>query len=320
MKKIILLMLLLSLNKAYSQNLVLNPSFEVLRDTCWPWMDGISDSACLYWDCPIYQTPDYLNKCANSLLNGFMGVPFNWGNQGGGGGFQYAKDGDAYAGYWHLVGLFREYIQGRLSDSLQIGKKYKCYYYVVKQSSSYDSMNNFGMAFSTYHLHDSTTLVADLNYMTPKINDTTVINDTLNWVKIEGTFIADSNYKYFTIGNFFSAEQTIGISSYFYVDDVHVELVENDGVEEVGVRKLEVYPNPCGEKLLVTGYQLLGNTIEVTDVLGRILQRDEASNQQINNSSTQQIQLDVSSLPNGIYFIKATDMNGNLMNGKFVKE
>jgi hypothetical protein len=30
--------------------------------------------------------------------------------------------------------------------------------------------------------------------------------------------------------------------------------------------------------------------------------------------------IDVSSLPNGIYFIKATDMNGNMMNGKFVKE
>ncbi|MEY2829199.1 MAG: hypothetical protein RIQ33_1057 [Bacteroidota bacterium] len=88
----------------------------------------------------------------------------------------------------------------------------------------------------------------------------------------------------------------------------------------VGSGQLAVYPNPCGEKLTVSGYQLLVNTIEVTDVLGRVLLRDEASNQQINNSSTQQIQLDVSSLPQGIYFIKATDSNGNLMNGKFVKE
>ncbi|MEY2829331.1 MAG: hypothetical protein RIQ33_1189, partial [Bacteroidota bacterium] len=56
------------------------------------------------------------------------------------------------------------------------------------------------------------------------------------------------------------------------------------------------------------------------DVLGRVILRNEVTNQLINNSSTQQIQLDVSSLPNGIYFIKATDMNGNMMNGKFVKE
>jgi hypothetical protein len=219
----------------------------------------------------------------------------------------------------------REYIQGRLSASLQIGKKYKCYFYVVKEGPFFDSMNNFGVGFTTYHYYDSvyawqTNITFQIKNIKPKINDVTVIDDTLNWIKVEGTFIADSAYRYFTIGNFFDLAHNKGSNSYFYVDDVHVELVENDGVEEVGVRKLEVYPNPCGEKLSVTGHQPLVNTIEVTDVLGRVLLRDEASNQQINNPSTQQIQLDVSTLPNGIYFIKSTDTKGNMMNGKFVKE
>jgi hypothetical protein len=89
-----------------------------------------------------------------------------------------------------------------------------------------------------------------------------------------------------------------------------------NGFEDVVVNKeqLVIYPNPCGEKLLVTGNLLLVNTIEVMDMLGRVVF------QQINKSSTQQLQIDVSTLPSGIYFIKTTDVNGNQLNGKFVKQ
>jgi uncharacterized repeat protein (TIGR01451 family) len=86
------------------------------------------------------------------------------------------------------------------------------------------------------------------------------------------------------------------------------------GVEEVESSRFSIYPNPCGEKLLVTGYSLLVNTIEITDVLGRVVF------QQIKNSLTQQIQIDVSSLSNGLYFIKATDDKGFSQTAKFVKE
>ncbi|MEY4877145.1 MAG: hypothetical protein RL708_2294, partial [Bacteroidota bacterium] len=91
--------------------------------------------------------------------------------------------------------------------------------------------------------------------------------------------------------------------------------VGNVGVEQLtaGSNQLMVYPNPASQSLVIR-HQSLVNTIEVTDVLGRIVF------QQIKNSLTQQIQIDVSTLSNGIYFIKATDTNGNVMNGKFVKE
>jgi hypothetical protein len=77
--------------------------------------------------------------------------------------------------------------------------------------------------------------------------------------------------------------------------------------------QLVVFPNPASQSLVIR-HQVLVNTVEVTDVLGRIVF------QQIKNSLTQQIQIDVSTLSNGIYFIKATDTNGNVMNAKFVKE
>jgi hypothetical protein len=301
-------------SNANSQNLVLNPSFENLRDSCYPYLNGIWDSACLHWDSPTLPgTPDYMNVCSNSLLQGGgMGVPVNWA----GGGFQYAKDGNAYAGYWHNVGgAIREYIQGTIQDSLTIGKKYKCYYYVSLQSMQIvatDASNNFGMGFTTYHVKQDSTWSNITNFQ-PKINDTTVISDTLNWVKVEGTFIADSAYKFFTIGNFFDEFHTKGLTSYYYLDDVHIEEVKGDGVEEVGKGKLEVYPNPASQSLVVNSKSSV-NTIEVTDVLGRVCSIPPCK------GGEGDLLVDVSGLSNGIYFIKATDIKGNILNGKFVKE
>ena len=53
-----------------------------------------------------------------------------------------------------------------------------------------------------------------------------VITDTLNWVKIFGSFIANANYKYIMIGNFFDdsnttiTNQSSGIYAYYFIDDV----------------------------------------------------------------------------------------------------
>jgi hypothetical protein len=67
---------------------------------------------------------------------------------------------------------------------------------------------------------------------------------------------------------------------------------------------------------------VLGNTlpnnsikyIEITDLLGglklSVILSDSEGTKSINFEA----------LPSGIYFIKATDTNGNVMNGKFVKE
>ncbi|MFM2049172.1 MAG: Secretion system C-terminal sorting domain, partial [Bacteroidota bacterium] len=166
-----------------------------------------------------------------------------------------------------------------------------------------------------------------------KADNDTIINkgDTISLGKsIEGMPVDWYDLQ----GNLLAASSTINISpttttSYVVKMDLcgnvtydTVTVSVSTGFEELAFESghLEVYPNPCGEKLLVTGYQLLGNTVEIMDVLGRVMLRNEAYNQKINKLSTQQLQLDVSALQNGIYFIKATDTNGNVMNGKFVKE
>jgi hypothetical protein len=40
----------------------------------------------------------------------------------------------------------------------------------------------------------------------------------------------------------------------------------------------------------------------------------------VGHAEERSISINVSILPNGIYFIKATDEKGNVSNGKFVKE
>jgi hypothetical protein len=60
--------------------------------------------------------------------------------------------------------------------------------------------------------------------------------------------------------------------------------------------------------------KLLVNTIEVTDVLGRVCTIPPFER------GLGGLELNVSTLQSGIYFIKAMDINGNIKIGKFVKE
>ncbi|MEY2829791.1 MAG: hypothetical protein RIQ33_1649 [Bacteroidota bacterium] len=85
------------------------------------------------------------------------------------------------------------------------------------------------------------------------------------------------------------------------------------GIENLNAGKLAIYPNPTSQSISIH-QPLLVNTFEISDVLGKTMI------QQNNKLATQQISIDVSALPSGIYFIKTNDINGTVMNGKFVKE
>jgi len=89
-----------------------------------------------------------------------------------------------------------------------------------------------------------------------------------------------------------------------------------NGIEnnKVNNNQFSIYPNPCDDKLLVTGYGLLVNTIEITNLLG------QKQNIIVERLTTNDLRLMTKDLPSGIYFIKASDVNGNVLNGKFVKE
>jgi hypothetical protein len=102
-----------------AQNLVPNPSFEEYS-TC-PSLEG-QVSLCIGWLNPNQCSPDYFNGCANTTS--MYSVPQYLQD-----GYLIAKSGNAYTSiftYNHYdFNSSREYLQGKLIDSLQ-KKKILC--------------------------------------------------------------------------------------------------------------------------------------------------------------------------------------------------
>ncbi|MEI7803203.1 MAG: T9SS type A sorting domain-containing protein, partial [Bacteroidota bacterium] len=76
---------------------------------------------------------------------------------------------------------------------------------------------------------------------------------------------------------------------------------------------INLYPNPATEQLIIDNGQLIIKEIEISDALGRI-QRCEFK---VQRPSTQ---IDIHSLPSGIYFIKVYFADGSMEVRRFVKE
>jgi hypothetical protein len=126
----------------------------------------------------------------------------------------------------------RNYIQVQLLDSLVQGKCYYAEYYV----SSYNSMrlgcNNQSMLFTNQPVYVDTAAVPAVYLLSanPQIQNTRIITDTLNWVKVSGVFTAQGGEQYLTLGNFKNNAQTatkpIQPTGYngaaYYIEDVSV--------------------------------------------------------------------------------------------------
>lgn len=223
MKQLLLILTITLLWKhcyAQSVNLVPNPSFE---DT----LSCPDNQAQIYnappWFQPTANTPDYFNKCSNTLI---VGVPTNTI------GFQIPKTGNAYAGiamcYWPFCINNRDYVSVPLNSTLVSNKKYCVKFYVSLANLSSYAISNIGAYFSSVAPSSST--IDNLPY-TPQVQNpgNNIISDTTNWVLISGNFIANGGEKYLTIGNFNDDATTIkdtinnpGYITYYYIDDVYV--------------------------------------------------------------------------------------------------
>ena len=320
-KSTICLCLFLSL-KVSAQNLVLNPSFEDTI-TC---PIGTWAMQCRYWYSASVGSPDYFSEqpdifCSTSY------VPQNQV------GFQYARTGVAYVG----IGVFtehitpnhinrREYVGGELSDTLKQGHEYCVSFYVSVAEEFKYVVDGIGLYLSVDSAVDYT-INTNLSFV-PQIENPSgnIIYDTLNWVQISGTYIANGGEKYLTIGNFKDNANTMIDSinnsvpqsqyeSYLFIDDVSV-IDCTVGISEVNdnlsIGKL--YPNPART---VVYYEDNLNDIEkgiiqLQDISGRNLKTYNL------NSGTNRIAIPVSDLAKGMYMVKIkingrTDENKKLL-------
>jgi gliding motility-associated-like protein len=194
-------------------NLVPNPSFEdTIGNNCFAQMNvdnPVSNNHYIKnWCTYKNMTPDYYNYCANFFSGNpypnYSSVPFSCRT------YQLPHTGDAYVG----IALYAlNYLPDSTNIDLELTvvklqqplKANKCYYgefYVNLANIGKIAINRIGMSLSI----NTNTLVPFIfnNTIQPQIQwDTTqCFTDTLNWVKISGSFIAQGGEEFLTIGNF----------------------------------------------------------------------------------------------------------------------
>ena len=206
-----------------SGNYVINPSFEFYTQCpdgmtqityAYPWSDCLEGGG----------STDYYNFCSSysGLLSGLS--------------IQHPRTGNAMAGIinygsW-LQDNHREYLEGKLSNNLKKNKRYCGELYSSLVNTSKGAIENIGILFSKDTLWDFDTVYGftQIIITNPQIeNKKGIIKDTVNWVKVNGSFIADGGEKYLVIGNFRDNQHTnyievlYGIQfPYYFIDDVSV--------------------------------------------------------------------------------------------------
>lgn len=178
-------------------------------------------------------TPDYFNICTT---NTYVTIPNNYF------GAQFPKSGNSMVGF----GLYakssqsRENIAVELIDHLKKNKNYCITFYVSLAEKSRIALSNLGVYFQKDSIKTFPPILTNPPYpilfATPDLENSTtnLINDTINWVKIQGIYLANGTEKHFGVGNFRTDLQTntlvtktlTGVStddiSYYYLDDISV--------------------------------------------------------------------------------------------------
>ncbi len=265
MVRIIILLIVLSYNiNLYSQNLVLNPSFE---DYWYLPQQARKDTFfCKNWHIPHLGFIEYHHKL--SKIKPYS-IPENTL------GKHPSKSGDAYIGLIPLTwGGSMAHITGKLKEPLKKGHKYKVSFYVRYAGNyCYFYISTLGAYFSeNYFSLNSMDVPFYKEIITPEIkahvknDESNYLSNDTSWVEISGYYISKGGEKYITIGMFYEEKvdlakinQYIKISNnfrkrekfykknqdilvinpnyvpnkkfyqdspYYFIDDICVELVE----------------------------------------------------------------------------------------------
>jgi hypothetical protein len=298
------------------QNLVTNPSFENIY-YC-PDNNGELNHSMGWIE---INTADLFDTCATPMSE--VGIPNNTM------GHQFPLSGHAYAGFIsYTVGAptYREYVCQKLPVSLTIGQKYYVSFNVCLGEYAGCASNKLGILFTNRTLSDSEYWPANPfmnNFAHFYINN--IITDSLQWTKINGSFIADSAYQYFLIGNFFDDNNTDTIHdnyfntsydkvAYYFLDDIYVGIDSLTNIEPYKTESvIKIFPNPATNELTVD-YALTNKcNFELYNMLGakrKVVALDCAS---------QTKEIDLTDIDSGLYFYSVVDRNGNrIKTGKLI--
>ena len=223
MKKVVLFLFFVYSNIVVSsQNLIPNGSFEDFS-SCPTNLSQINLAYPWFQPCTTWSSSDYYNACD---LTNYVSVPIQ-----GGGNYQNARTGNAFAGI--ILLLFPnsnncEYIEIELADTLIPNRIYCVSFFINAMNSIKWAIDGCGTYFSKDSVLSPTLTL--LSYV-PQVENAAgnFLEDSLNWIKISGSFTAIGGEKYLTIGNF-KDTGSLGIdtvnynngNSYYFIDDVSV--------------------------------------------------------------------------------------------------
>jgi hypothetical protein len=205
----------------------------------------------------------------------------------------------------------------KLNQTLSAGKKYNLKYYVSMCNGSPWSITRFdGHLSNDSLLHTSANLYKIP--VVPQFEYYGRINDTINWIEVNGSYTAVGIENFLTLGNFHNGidsdtltemplnSATVG-GAYYYIDDV--SLVEDTitGIEEERKISLQVYPNPSYESIQVFNQNARGS-----NKLFKIV--DQFGLERINTALLfETTTIPLQSLPGGVYYWKWGDEMGKIV-------
>lgn len=301
------------------QNLVPNPSFE---DTSYCNMACFSNFGQVSDWFTAANTPDFVNvQCSLCPAPNFIGP--NWA-------YQYAHSGTNYIRlhmqYYPttIQYFYREIVGCELKDDLIKGKRYLVsFYYNTYLNINETPSNDQGILFSTkkhdFAAGDSTFYYGN-NPHFAHVSADSINRDTLNWTHFQKYFIADSAYRYLYLGNFYEIAHTqkdtpIRALSSYYFDDVSVVL--DNTYLSIDTKKnshlINVYPNPANDLITVEStFDTNFTTFKIYSITGFLVK-------QVQGESLHSVDLDVSDLNSGYYFVRINFLNGLVVNKYFLK-
>lgn len=280
----------------YGQNLIPNPSFEASCEQGFP---GNGYFGAAYWYNANAGTFDYYtlgnpeSGCGMTEANPDYWVSYNE--------YQVPFDGNRMVGGIMYCEPFciREMIQCKLLAPLEADRPY-CFSMRVCLSGFYDfATNGVGIGLS----NDSVTNFLDACTIDVDpfihLENGQILADTMNWYYLTGNFIASGSERYLTLGNLRTDAQ-ISVApfdggsdlpySYYYFDDLHLELCNVTNVAEEDNSGYMMYPNPVENEALCTGISE-GDTWKILDATGRCILSGMGRS------------LDLANLRAGIYFV-----------------
>ncbi|PNQ74862.1 OmpA family protein [Hanstruepera neustonica] len=230
----VFIFVILCFQLAFSQNLVLNPSFEEHK-TCPRLIGGFNHNA-LDWSTPNFGSTDYFNACSQEVgETNFFGK-------------QSARTGKGFAGMYVMApDNYREYVQGQLSKPLLIGKTYTMTFYISLAENCSHAIRDLGVLFLKEPFKQNSDKLLNLNEVLNEVSDSyfVLINsqshyiEKTGWEKITFEYTAKGFESNFIIGNFDKNSKVSKIkmrstkdpdASYYYIDDVSIESLYSETV------------------------------------------------------------------------------------------